>query len=368
MMRQLKSGSILLNKLYIFLPTLGYGGAEISLSRVAQFLAKNAGVEIKLIVAKRLKHEPELKINNSLKVEYLNSKKTIFSLFRLFLLINREKPDVIISTLPTPNFMVTILKKLRLINSKIVLREANSNYLNWNNSLINKIKGKMSIFSFNNSDANIFISKELKENIEKHLSNKKNIVIYNPVFTEDFFQRANEKVSEINFKNKEIWITTSRLEHQKGLDLLFDAVHELKDVKNFILLVIGDGSLETVFKNKYSKLPIKFLGNVQNPLKYLNLADIFFFPSRREGLGNSLIEAQILGKNIISSDCPSGPKEIVNFFKNGVLFESNNLNDLVKSILNIELKQGNTVSNDLINEFSVARISEQYYDLIQEVI
>ena len=45
--------------------------------------------------------------------------------------------------------MVIILKQLRLINSKVVLREANSNYLNWQNGLLNKIKGQISIFAFN---------------------------------------------------------------------------------------------------------------------------------------------------------------------------------------------------------------------------
>ena len=61
-------------------------------------------------------------------------------------LINKEKPDAILTTLPTPNFIVTVLKKLRLINTKVFLREANSNYLNWNKNLINKIKGKIAVF------------------------------------------------------------------------------------------------------------------------------------------------------------------------------------------------------------------------------
>ena len=95
--------------------------------------------------------------------------------------------------------------------------------------------------------------------------------------------------------------------------------------RKFSILVVGDGSQELHYKNMYSDLPITFIGNTQNPIKYLNLADIFFFPSRREGLGNSLIEAQILGINIISYDCPSGPKEIVDVFNNGMLFESENM-------------------------------------------
>ena len=120
--------------------------------------------------------------------------------------------------------------------------------------------------------------------------------------------------------------------------------------------------------NMYSDLPITFIGNTQNPIKYLNLADIFFFPSRREGLGNSLIEAQILGKNIISSDCPSGPKEIVDVFNNGMLFESENIDKLIEAINNIELSDNKNVNKDIINQFSTETISSEYYSLINKLI
>jgi len=357
-----------LSKIYIFLPTLGYGGAEISLTRVAQYLSENTHFEIKLLVAKKLNNDLEVKLPETLQVKYLNSSRTFFSLFKLIKVINSEKPNAILTTLPTPNFMVTALKKLRLINSKIVLREANSNYANWGNSFKDKIKGKLAVFAFNNSDANIFISDELKLNIEKYISNKANSVIYNPVFTGDFFSKANELVEGLEFSDKEIWLTTSRLEHQKGLDLLFEAAYHFIDKRNFVLFVVGDGSLESHYRNKYSDLPINFIGNVDNSLKYLDKADIFFFPSRREGLGNSLIEAQILGKNIITSNCPSGPKEIVSLFSHGILFESENVDNLIECIENIELKEDGIVEEELINNFSVEKVSSQYFDLLKNLI
>lgn len=357
-----------MNKLFIFLPTIGFGGAEISLSRVSQHLSDNFDFEVKLVIAKKLDDKLELHISENLDIEYLNSSRTFFSIIKLFKLINKEKPDAILTTLPTPNFIVTALKKLRLIDAKVFLREANSNYLNWNKNLINKIKGKIAVFSFNNSDANIFISHELRENVEKYISNKNNIVIYNPVFTEDFFDKADEEILDLELINKEIWITTSRLEHQKGLDILFNAAYHFLDKKNFVILIVGDGSLEATFKQNYPDLPLKFLGNVDNPLKYLKLADIFFFPSRREGLGNSLIEAQILGKNIISSDCPSGPKEVIELFKNGVLFESENVEALSECIKNLEIRKDISASVNVINEFSISEVTNKYYQFLKSSI
>ena len=357
-----------MKRLLIFLPTIGYGGAEMSLTRIAGYLSEHKRINIHLVVAKKLDKNDEIKISNEINITYLNSKKTIFSLFKLLRIIRESKPDVILSTLPTPNLMVIILKQLRLINSKVVLREANSNYLKWQNGLLNKIKGQFAIFAFNKSDSNIFISQELQANLEKLISNRSNITIYNPVLVDNFFEKSLEEVLDFKKPNSELWVTTSRLEHQKGLDLLFEAAYEFVGKRNFSILVVGDGSQEFHYKKMYSDLPITFIGNTQNPIKYLNLADIFFFPSRREGLGNSLIEAQILGKNIISSDCPSGPKEIINVFNNGILFESENIDKLIEAINNIELSDNKNVNKEIINQFSTEKISSEYYSLINKLI
>jgi len=357
-----------MKRLLIFLPTIGYGGAEMSLTRIAGYLSEHNKIKIDLVVAKKLDKSDEIKISHEINITYLNSKKTIFSLFKLLRIIRNFKPDVILSTLPTPNLMVIILKQLKLINSKVVLREANSNYLNWQNGLLNKIKGQIAIFAFNKSDANIFISQELQANLEKLISNRSNITIYNPVLVDNFFEKSLEEVLDFKKPDSELWVTTSRLEHQKGLDLLFEAAYKFLGKRKFSILVVGDGSQEFHYKKMYSDLPITFIGNTQNPLKYLNLADIFFFPSRREGLGNSLIEAQILGKNIISSDCPSGPKEIINLFENGMLFESENVHELVQTINNFQIKDNNIVSQEIISKFSVSTIGNQYHDFLLKIL
>lgn len=352
-------------KICIFLPSIGYGGAEINLKRIGELLAKK-GYKIVFVIAKTVRVEQTINYQENVDYIFLNSKKTFLSFNKLRKTINHVKPNVVLSTLPTSNLMVVLLKYLKLINCKVVVREANSNFLNWKGSIKNKIKKKLALFTFNNSDGNIFISYELRDNVISNIKNKNHIVIYNPVFTEDFYKKANQEILDLDLNDKEIWVTTSRLEHQKGLDILFNAAYKFINVKNFILLIVGGGSLEDKYKKKYSDLPLKFIGNVDNPLKYLKLADIFFFPSRREGLGNSLIEAQILGKNIISSDCPSGPKEIIKLFENGVLFESENEDELVKTINNFKIKDHNNTSPQIISKFSVTSVGDQYLEFLLE--
>ena len=69
-----------MNKLFIFLPTLGFGGAEISLSRVSQHLSDNFDFDVKLVIAKKLNDKLELQISDTLDIEYLDSSKTFFSI------------------------------------------------------------------------------------------------------------------------------------------------------------------------------------------------------------------------------------------------------------------------------------------------
>ena len=356
-----------MKRLLIFLPTIGYGGAEMSLTRIAGYLSEHSKINVDLVVAKKLENSKEIDISKQLKITYLGSKKTIFSLFKLLKFIRTCKPDVILSTLPTPNILLITLKKLGLIKSKVVIREANSNYLYWDKGLLNKIKGIIAVFAFNNSDANIFISQELQTNLERFISNRKNTTIYNPVFSYNFFEKCSEQIENFKKPDSELWVTTSRLEHQKGLDILFEASYSFLEKRDFSILVVGGGSLESFYKQKYSDLPVTFIGNVDNPLKYLNLADIFFFPSRREGLGNSLIEAQILGKNIISSDCPSGPKEIIDLFENGLLFQSENVDELVQTIKNFQINDNNIVSKEIMNKFTFSTIGKQYLDFLSKI-
>ena len=355
-----------LKKIAIFLPSIGYGGAEMSLSRIANYLADN-NIKVHLIVSKRVKNQLDFIDESLIEVEYLNSKKTLFSFFKLYKKINNIKPDILFSTLPTPNFLTVLLSYLKLIKAKVIIREANSNFINWEGGFKSFINKKMAVFAFNNSHGNIFISNELKNNVSIYIKNENNIVIYNPVFFDDFHKLSDETVNEFK-KTKELWLTASRIEEQKGLNLFFDIVDNLKTEKDFEVLVIGAGSKLNEYKEKYSELPITFLGNVINPLKFMKIADVFVFPSLREGLGNSLIEAQILGLPIISSDCPSGPKEITSLFSNGILFESGNKDDLLIKAKKMTGQRKLSVNKKIVQNFDSQKVGKRYLVFFESVL
>ena len=97
--------------------------------------------------------------------------------------------------------------------------------------------------------------------------------------------------------------------------------------KKLILLILGDGEQKKylqnlIYSNGMSER-IKLLGFRENVFKYLSKADCFILPSLYENPGHVLIEAAACGCPIISSNCPTGPAEILDYGKNGFLFNVN---------------------------------------------
>ena len=105
---------------------------------------------------------------------------------------------------------------------------------------------------------------------------------------------------------------------------------------NFELLIIGSGSdyhgiKKYIFENKLRKF-VKILNFQKNPYPYIRASDIFILSSRYEGLPNVLLESLALKKFVISSNCPTGPAEILDGGKGGLLFKVGDHKDLVKKI------------------------------------
>ena len=130
---------------------------------------------------------------------------------------------------------------------------------------------------------------------------------------------------------------------QKDQILLLKAFNNVKDKLKFKLIIIGKGKNKDLLK-KYIiennlNNNIKIINYKKNPYPYLNKADFFILSSRYEGLPNVLLEAQFLKKPIISSNCPTGPREILINGKAGFLFDVGNIKQLEKKIIFISQKK-----------------------------
>lgn len=156
------------------------------------------------------------------------------------------------------------------------------------------------------------------------------ISIYNP-----YLQRVYQGNASLK---KNYALTVGRLTKQKDHQTLIKAMKILKDKKiNFKLLIVGDGDqkykLENLIKNLKLNKNIKILGWKKKINNYYKNAKLFILPSLYEGLGNVVIDAVNYNVPVISTNCKSGPPEIIKKNKGGYLVPISNEYKIAKKII-----------------------------------
>ena len=137
--------------------------------------------------------------------------------------------------------------------------------------------------------------------------------------------------------------------------------------------LIEKNNLKKFIKEKNLKNFVKIINVQKNPYKFINKSDLFVLSSKYEGLPNVLLEATVLKKFIISSNCPTGPREILLNGKGGFLFKIGDFKDLADKIIKykknkrkMEKKIKITYKN--LNRFDYKLNIEKYFNLINSYI
>jgi N-acetylgalactosamine-N,N'-diacetylbacillosaminyl-diphospho-undecaprenol 4-alpha-N-acetylgalactosaminyltransferase len=176
-----------------------------------------------------------------------------------------------------------------------------------------------------------------------------------------------------------------RLSSEKRFITLIKVLKKLDN--NIELILIGEGEESKNLKNyayanKLEKR-VHLLGKKNNPFKYIKQSNLFVLASEGEGFPNVIIEAMICSTPIVSTDCISGPREIlapdtdinfqlksnIEFAKNGILYpvdDENNLSLAIKSMLSNKLKQKEYIANGLkqSKKYALKKIIEQYKEVL----
>ena len=143
------------------------------------------------------------------------------------------------------------------------------------------------------------------------------VCVYNIVDDRLSRQRMQEPVDHewLLRKDYPVVVAAGRLAPWKGFADLIHAIKELSHKRQVRLLILGDGPLRSELEALIVKLELQdtvsLLGYVENPLKYFVHADVFVLSSHVEGLPNVLVEAMMCGCTPVSTDCPTGPQEVL---------------------------------------------------------
>ena len=233
-------------------------------------------------------------------------------------------------------------------------------------------------------DKIIAICKEMKEEIKElypSLSHKIEY-IYNPLDCNNIIEQGNENIEKMTSYEKELiesdyFLAISRLDAvQKDFETLIEGYSILKNkgIKEK-LYIIGEGNgrvkIEKMIEEKKLVEDVILLGQKQNPYVWIKHSKLFIHSSRYEGLPTVLLEALMMDKFIVSSNCPTGPTEILTKPKVGELFNVGDANQLAEKVLKILYDkdyQKELLKNIQLKkkEFELSEITEKFHKIIEE--
>jgi glycosyltransferase len=338
------------------------GGLEKVQIEYINFLVKQEKYQIKIVIENDNGKDNALEKYINSNVTYLknynyileiknlreNRRKSLWSRIKYNLAITKEKkyadnkflqiykeykPDIVI------DFDSSLTKIIDKLNSSKNLVWIHSSIKNWKKkkSKIDRFVDRISKYS-----KIICICKEMKEdliNLKNELKNKVDF-LYNPIDFDRIKKLSNEDFSEEDKKllKGKFLLSIARLDCvPKDFETLFKA-YEIakKDGYDGKLYIIGDGpdkdKVEKLKEANLYKEDVLLLGRKENPYNWLKKADKLILSSRYEGFAIVLLEGLCLGKNVIASDCKTGPNEIL-ANNRGLLFKVGDYSTLAKYII-----------------------------------
>ncbi|WP_416147721.1 glycosyltransferase [Salipaludibacillus sp. HK11] len=365
-------------KILFFIYEMGAGGAARTLLNIMNNLDREKFQPVLVTLNFDGSYEKDLK--DDVSFIKLPTKRLSRSIFKLAAIIRNEKIDLVFSTIPRVNTIATIANKLSFTKSRNVVREAD----NLGGTLKEDLQLLFFGFIYRLSNQVVSLSEGVKNNlVEKYKLKPDNIkVIYNPVDLKKIEQQLIEAMppnhNEIFQTDEKIIVTAGRLVKQKDQRTLFEAFKKVQAKVVSRLVILGEGPLETELKvlaeeNGMSDR-IHFIGFQQNPYKYIHQADLFALSSKHEGFSHVIAESLATGTMVVSTDCKSGPSEVLDKGKYGYLCEVGNADEMSQQMIEAltlsEQRKQMTIENGIkrAKDFDATIIVKQYEKVYLDVL
>lgn len=323
----------MLKKVMFFLPTLGGGGAERTVIQLANSFAEQ-GLNVDLVVCNLHGEKAKLLPEVSIKIQLVNldCDRVVSAVIPLKKLLKRVDYDVLIATQTHSNIVCSIAKKMAQVKTKLIFREVSTPSKNMKLSGLKKwVFKSLTNWTYSSAQHVVCVSNGVLNDFREYYAYSGNnlITIYNPVLDDAYFEKLNVPVKHrfINDVNKVI-LAVGRLTEAKNFGFLIRSFSELhRYYPETRLIILGEGELRDEFEALVAQLGINNVvdlpGFDSNPYAYFKYASLFVLSSNWEGLPGVLIQALASKVKVVSTDCPSGPIEILKHAQFGLLVESN---------------------------------------------
>jgi glycosyltransferase involved in cell wall biosynthesis len=359
----------------LLFPSFEGGGVCRVMTNLAKGLLEN-GYQVDLVVRNAAKN-PFSQLHGTQEIIDLHQKSMLSSLPGLIRYLNEKKPDFLISAQMYVNLTAILACRLTKTNTRVVICEHNDVYSVYQHAETIKERAVplLAKILYKWADSIVAISEEMAVNLSKWLgiSGDRIRIILNPIITDQLATLAAEKPNHAWLQKGEppVVLAVGRLEKQKDYPTLVKAFSEVVSNVPAKLLILGEGSqrfsIEELISALHLEDKVKLEGQVSNPYAYMSRAAVFVLSSAWEGYPTVLVEAMACGCQVVSTNCPTGPREILKGGKLGTLVPVGDVEALASAILSALGTPQKKNEYALGNEHSILVATKQYIQLLKEL-
>lgn len=316
-------------KIAILITAFGTTGIEVTMQRLANGL-RRAGASIDLVVMSGQTRDHQPPIDADIRVIDLRASRLWLSLPAIVKYIRRERPTAVIAAGPLANGFAGLAKRLSGGTTPVILTEHSLNLFGFADgaSVGRKLLRAFLTRGYREADAVVGVSRGVADELRKlpYLDPQRIHVIYNPVWSQDLVDRSRQDPNHRWLSEEStipVILSVGRMDTFKGFDNLIRAFALVRQTREARLIILGEGdqrsSLEQLACDLGVRDAVDMPGFVERPERFMSRAAVFALSARMEALGVVFIEALACGTPIVSTDCPTGPREVLGDSTYGLL-------------------------------------------------
>ena len=293
---------------------------------------------------------------------------------KLISYLRQEQPQALLSSLHFNTDIAVLAKVLSGVSTKVVVREANhlSRKARNSSNLQERLVPLATRLTYPWADGIVAVSNGVAKDLAQitGLPRSRITVIYNPTITPELFNKSQEPLDHPWFQPSEppVILAVGRLEPQKDFPTLIRAFAKVRKKQSARLMILGSGQeqarLERIVQELNLEKDVAMPGFIKNPYNYMKQAAVFVLSSAWEGLPNALIEAMALSTPVVATNCPSGPEEILDRGKYGMLVPVGDKDKMAEAILSTLSGNYQPVDSNWMQQFTLETAVEKYLDVL----